>query len=182
MTVSRLLTSLASVALVLGLASQAKADLITVSFSGNDCSGFFGSGFSNCDVGGGLTEPEPISPIIVKYNDNGSVDEINTLYSGIFSGPEITFGGGTWNYTPEIGVDPQVKYWSSKNANGFDLFWVVDDAPAVCSGGAYNRDCLLLALPQTTGTYTVPILRQGFLGHLIAREFSQEECPDEEAR
>ena len=152
MTTPRLLTSLATVALVLGLASQAKADLITVTFSGdNDCAGVFelGSGFDTCDVGGNLPQPEPISPIIVKYGDDG---QINSLYSGIFTGPEITFGDGEWWYDPEIGVDPQVKFWSARGGDGFNLFWAVPDA--ACSG--YNAACLGMALPQTHGTYSVP--------------------------
>lgn len=156
-------------ALVAGLfALPASAGLIWHSFDGNDCSGYFGKGeacqiFVNDETG----EPIQLSPVIAKYEPNGSVDLLNSDYSS-FTGDEISFTGnavGSWTYTPGED-DPGVRYWSAKAGNGFNLFWYVDDANVeTCSGNSYTLACLELAEAVTDGTWFTPGEKD--LSHLV---------------
>ena len=64
---------------------SASAAIMSISFNGNDCSGFFGQGFENCDIGNQIFDPVSgnaleISPVIAKYDQNLSNPEINSLY------------------------------------------------------------------------------------------------------
>lgn len=141
------------------LAVPASAGLIWHEFDGNDCSGYFGKGEA-CQVFIDDENGEPIqlSPIIAKYEPNGTVDELNSDYSS-FNGEEIDFTGnavGSWLYTPGED-DPGVRYWSAKSANGFNLFWYVDDAnETTCSGNTYTLACLDLAESVTEGDWFTP--------------------------
>ena len=147
-------------ALATGLfALPASAGLISQTFAGNDCSGYFGKGeacqiFVNDDTG----ERIEISPIIVKYEPDGSVDELNSDYAS-FTGDEIDFTGnatGNWSYTPGAD-DPGIRYWSVKAGPEFNLFWYVDDAnDNICSGNPYTLACLGLAESVTEGSWFTP--------------------------
>ncbi|NWO08302.1 MAG: PEP-CTERM sorting domain-containing protein [Alteromonadaceae bacterium] len=139
-------------------ALPASAGLIYYEFEGNDCSGYFGKGEA-CQI---FIDQEDerieISPLIAKYEPNGTVDEKNSDY-GTFDGEEISFSGdatGSWTYTPDPD-DPGIRYWSVKAGNGFNLFWYVDDAnDNTCSGNTYTLACLELAEVVTEGTWFTP--------------------------
>ena len=145
-------------------AASAAPILVTVDFDGNACSGIFGQGFENCDVGNALTPPVEISPIIMKneYDDgNFQGTEINSAFPTVdgteFSiSPSNPNASGTWSYFQGTG-DPDVRYWVAKSANGFRLHWMVDGPvlPAVC-GTAYSAECLNLALAVTSGSWATP--------------------------
>lgn len=124
---------------------------------GNDCAGYFGRGFDNCEVNG--------SPSIVKfdYEREGVKTTINSLYPSI-DGSEWSFDGegestGTWNYTTGSG-DPSIKYWVAKGGPGFNLFYMIDGdeaAAILCSGDkAFTEECLNQAIPVTSGTWSTP--------------------------
>lgn len=149
----------ATSAIIAGLfALPASAGLIYHQFPGNDCSGYFGKGEA-CqifiDQDGERIE---ISPLIAKYEPNGTVDERNSDF-GSFTGDEIQFSGnavGNWSYTPE-GDDPGIRYWSVKAGSGFNLFWYVDDANSeTCTGNTYTLACLNLAEVVTEGSWFTP--------------------------
>lgn len=155
------------VLLASALALPASAGLITRAFSGNDCSGYFGSGFDAdaCEIFvNENNEQIKISPVIAKYeiNDDGNAvtgTEINSSAFDSFDGSEISFApdsSGTWTYTPGTD-DPGIRYWAAKAGNDFNLFWYVDDAEeGVCAGDAYNFACLNLAQVVTQGFWETP--------------------------
>lgn len=103
-----------------------------------DCSGTFGQGFDNCTYEG--------SPVIAKWDIGISTWTVNSLYPSV-TGAEWTIGGGTWSYNPGAG-DPAIRFWVSKNANDFTLFYYIDNA----SSCGTLPSC---ALVITAGTYIV---------------------------
>ena len=133
--------------------------LMSYGFSGSDCNGVFGNPTDPCDVGTGLQVAEQISPFIVKFDGDGTVDELNPDFSSI-TGSEFAFNGttGTWSYTPGPN-DPVVRYWVAKGGSNFNLFWYVESTTVgnTCDSPAYNAACLQLALAVTSGTFTTPI-------------------------
>lgn len=106
----------------------ANADFIGT-YSGNDCSGEFGTGFENCKI---PKEVDPNqSPVIIKFernSENGwNTPEINPLFSTI-DGTEFSFtfdsnngSAGTWTYNPGVG-DPAINYFVAKGGPSFNLF------------------------------------------------------------
>ena len=104
------------VAAALAASGMASAAYVAT-FSGNDCSGVFGSGFANCTYDG--------SPVIAKYDfGDGGGWSINSALFPTVTGSEWTFGSGssgTWNYTPGLG-DPLITYYVAKGSNSFNLF------------------------------------------------------------
>lgn len=154
--------------ILLCFASAAQSAVIQRDFSGNDCSGFFGTGFDSCtifvnDAGVDIE----LSPVIAKYNGDLTLSETNGTVFPSVDGTEFGFsnttGGnktGTWDYTP-VGDDPGVRYWATKAGNNFTLFWEVDDA-AILAGGAcdvadfYTLSCLDSAQIVSTGDWTTP--------------------------
>ena len=155
--------------------SASAATLVQTLISGNDCSGVFGQGFANCEVTH-LPTGETFSPVIAKFDGEdptGASIEINDgLYPSV-DGSEWSFsnvsgngGTGEWNYTQGAG-DPSIKYWVTKAANNFNLFWMVDDTDAQAGGvcdpasDQYTVDCLAAAIAVTSGNWTTPLNPQG---------------------
>ena len=117
-------------ALMLGMAGSASAallgaTLVVTQFSGNDCSGVFGTGFENCVVDG--------SPIIAKYDYEGQVQskvEINSLYPNVTEDSfVVNFGNaenseGTWSFAAGYS-GPDVRFWVAKGGPEFNLFYYV---------------------------------------------------------
>ena len=167
-----LLLASAAAVIVSVAASDASANLITHQIAGNDCSGFFGTGFEACTI---FAEDEAgndveLSPVIAKYDfdDDGNLEktETNSLYPSI-DGSEFSWTGadgtsGTWTYTPDDANDPGVRYWVAKGGPVFLLHWVVDN-DAVAAGGAcenpsfFNLACLEEALVVEEGTWSTPL-------------------------
>ena len=165
------------VAAALGLFSmQASATVIeTVTVSAvidanNDCAGFFNpagtEGFGACNIQAPESD-ELLSPVIAKIDvdDYGTVTDrqYNEMFPTIDAKEfDISYDAdttsGSWTYTPDDAEDPGVRYWVAKASNEFTLFWTVEAdmygaAPAVCSGDAFNLDCLNLAQVVTEGTW-----------------------------
>ena len=132
----------------------------------NDCSGFFGSGFSNCDIGNPLSET--VSDSIIKFDDGLGVSEISDNYNATVDGSEFSFselgnsnGTGTWSYAP-TGDDPGIRFWAAKAGPGFNLFFETDNLGGVCnSGSEFTLDCLNSALPLTGGEWETPFNNKG---------------------
>ncbi len=147
-----------AVGLLAASAPAQAANLVWGTQSGNDCSGFFGQGFENCEVNG--------SPVIAKvdYEDTGAEWEINSMFPTI-TGIEWTFdddgaASGTWTYTKNDPADPDIRYWVAKGGNGFNLFYhIADDADAAaCMGAnAFSSECLQQAIVSTTGEWFTPV-------------------------
>lgn len=131
--ITRLVTALSACA-ALGLSTQAYGALVGT-FDGNDCSGVFGTGFSNCKIPATIDPGE--SPIIIKFdfNDAGAITriEINGQFPSI-TGGEFSFdfsgydgvdagdtGDGSWAYTPGPG-DPLITFYVAKGGPNFNLF------------------------------------------------------------
>jgi hypothetical protein len=120
-TVRLTLAAVAMCALSAGSASAAPS-LQMVTYSGNDCSGVFGKGFDNCSIEG--------SPIVIKFNQDGTGTEVNSIFDSI-DGSEFTFtpvlsgsvGSGTFTYNPDDPEDPAIRFWVAKQSNGFNLFY-----------------------------------------------------------
>jgi hypothetical protein len=124
---------------VMWASGASAATLQYATLSGNDCSGVFGQGFENCEAYG--------SPIVIKFNADGSVSEVNSAFTTI-DGSEFDFnpnlsGGltsGTFAYTPNDADDPAIKYWVVVGGSFFNIFWWGDADP-------------FSAVPITSGTY-----------------------------
>jgi hypothetical protein len=145
--------STALLAIVMALPITAQASVMQMELiSGNDCSGVFGSGFSNCRVDG--------SPSIIKYNESLAVSEISVNYPSIdgsefvFSDPDTDNVTGTWTYNPGVG-DPAVRFWSAKAGPEFYLFYMT---PNVGDGRSEAQSV-------TTGTWITPLERE--LSHIV---------------
>src|SRR5919109_209687 len=118
-------TALAGV-VILGVTSSAQASLIAT-IPGTDCSGVFGIGLANCVIPDEF-DPDN-SPVIIKFNADGTVSDINSVLFPTISGSEFSFefgpGGttGTWTYTPGAD-DPAtlVAFFVAKGGNFFNLF------------------------------------------------------------
>ena len=112
-----------------GLMAVSSAQAVTTvsrDFSGNDCSGYFGTGFDSCTIFvNDNGERIEISPVIAKYNGDLSLSETNGTEFPSIGGTEFSFSKttagnktGDWDYTPGTG-DPGVRYWASKAGNNF---------------------------------------------------------------
>ena len=112
-----------------------------------------------------------LSPVIAKYDvdDFGAVTgiDINDATYPSIDGSEFsisfdtgTYSSGSWIYSGTA-PDPNVKYWSAKGGNGFELFWTVDDsavlAGGVCEAGSeWTLDCLQAAQYASSGIWNTP--------------------------
>jgi hypothetical protein len=116
------MASAVALSMLVWTGSASAASLQYATISGNDCSGVFGQGFENCSAYG--------SPIIIKFGEDGSVDEVNSIFPSI-DGSEFDFnpnlsGGltsGTFAYNPNDAGDPAIKYWVAKGGPAFNIFW-----------------------------------------------------------
>jgi hypothetical protein len=152
--------------------------VITETFSGNDCAGFFGSGFDSCTIfineAGQKIE---LSPVIAKFNQDLLLEEANNTVFPSIDGSEWTFNNtgtdnstGDWAYTPGLD-DPGIRYWAEKSANQFTLFWDVDQAlidNGNCSTDSidnnYTLTCLSAANVVSAGSWVTTGLKE--LSHL----------------
>lgn len=146
-------------------ATSGMATTVSASFDGNDCAGYFGTGFEACtifiDADGQHVE---LSPVIAKYdvNDDGSfTTEVNSSEFGSVDGNEFSISmttstTGTWTYDRDLD-DPGVRFWVAKAGSGFTLFWDVDQSvidSGVCDmADYYTLDCLAEANVVTGGAY-----------------------------
>lgn len=120
--------------LSLALATGARAESIYIAtIAGNDCSGVFGASFNDCRIPS-TYDPE-MTPVIIKFNADGTVSEINSALFPTISGSEFsfTFGDsdtGSWTYTPGAG-DPAtlVSFFVAKGGDSFNLFSVNSNGP-----------------------------------------------------
>lgn len=150
------------------VALSANAALISREFKGNDCSGYFGTGFDSCTVFiNEAGERIELSPVIAKFGGDLTLSETNdTLFPSV-TGDEFSFSNttasnktGDWSYTPGQN-DPGVRYWATKAGGNFLLFWEVDDS-ALLSGGAcdvadfYTLSCLDAAMIVSASDWTTP--------------------------
>src|SRR5687767_4452396 len=131
--VTRWLTVLPVALVCLGVGGRAYADpFLVATLSGNDCSGVFGQGFSRCAISD--TYDSDNSPVIIKFNANGTVSEINSTLFPSISGNEFSFifngdGSGRWTYTPGQS-DPAslVSFVAAKGGPAFNLFTVAGNS------------------------------------------------------
>jgi hypothetical protein len=159
-------------------------DLIQVSIliteDNNDCSGYFGQGFDNCEI---THVPSPNTPIFAEImgkfglDDNGNIEnafvapsqasdwnfDVNNQTNEMHPGDNET---GQWHYT---GTEyPGVSYWVTKASNDFILHWMIadnSDNRATCaSSGEFSINCLSLAVSVTTGAWTTPLNKE--LSHI----------------
>ena len=87
---------------------QANAATVSREFQGNDCSGYFGTGFDSCTIFvNSMGERIELSPVIAKFEEDLSLDEVNNTVFPSVDGSEFSFSDpvpenvtGTWNYTP----------------------------------------------------------------------------------
>lgn len=161
--------------------TSAHAALVSATFSGNDCAGYFGTGFGSCAIFIDVNRTHiEISPVIhkVDYNDDNSVanTETNSMFPSV-DGSEFTISDdvngddnatGTWSYTP-TGADPGVRYWAVKAGSSFTLYWDVDvsltQTGGACDGtNNYNLTCLNAANVVSSGSWTTPNNQQ--LSHI----------------
>ena len=120
--------------LSLALASPVRAESFYITtIAGNDCSGVFGTGFTNCTI---PSEFDPdMTPAIIKFNPDGTVSETNSGLFPTISGSEFSFtfnsdGTGSWTYTPGAD-DPAtlVSFFVAKGGDSFNLFSVDSNGP-----------------------------------------------------
>lgn len=138
---------------------------VTHTFDGNDCSGYFGSGFSSCQIFfGDNNDRIEISPVIAKYDieDKGTADdetEFNTDKFPSFDGTEIKYDlkDQDWTYTPGEN-DPGIRYVAAKGGDYFNLLWYVDaDTVGSTCDNPFSLACLNLAQAVEQGNWTTPL-------------------------
>jgi len=156
--------------------STAQAATVSKSFSGNDCSGYFGRGFDSCTI---FVEHEgeniDLAHVVAKFNGGLSLSEANDELFPNITGDEFSFSDdvaenktGTWTYTAGTD-DPGIRYWTAKAGNGFTLFWDVADS-ALDTGGVCDVDdvytfaCLDAAQFLTSNSWATP--RNKELSHI----------------
>lgn len=153
----------------LSMATSTQAAMIQRDFTGNDCSGYFGSGFDACTIfineAGDRIE---LSPVISKYNGDLSLSETNDSIFPSIDGSEYSFSdttegnvSGTWHYAPNDANDPGTRYWATKAGDGFTLHWMVDDATMLVGGACdvsdyYSLSCLDAAQVVFDANWTTP--------------------------
>jgi len=145
----------------------ANAALITRDFSGNDCSGYFGTGFDSCEIFINVDDERiELSPVIAKFGDDPEVNntifptaslsdfDVSKIVDEDDEDFEVSTGDWSTSDTYDATVDPGVRYWAVKAGTNFRLHWIVPDAEAgVCEGDAYNLACLDLAQSVTSGAW-----------------------------
>lgn len=143
--------------------NAATVDLVTAILDGNDCSGYFGTGFESCEIFQAADGTSvQMSPVIAKLDaedpdDNEfNTDEFPTISEDAseFAGTDLSGSSGTWSYTPGAG-DPAIRFWAAKGGPDFKLFWGVDssETTATCNdtntGSVnFNVACLEKAVTQ----------------------------------
>lgn len=156
------------------VSSYSHGAIVQRDFNGNDCSGYFGTGFDSCTVFvNDYGERIELSPAIAKFKsdeDNGdlTLSETNEALFPSIDGTEYSFQDtssgnktGTWVYNRNSQQDPGTRYWATKAGNGFTLHWEVADL-AFAEGGAcdvpdaYSLSCLDAAMVVSTASWTTP--------------------------
>ncbi|RMF26823.1 MAG: hypothetical protein D6756_03070 [Cyanobacteria bacterium J083] len=165
---------------------------ITTQTNANDCSGFFGQGFDNCDIGNNFTDNNgntiEISPPIAKFDTDGTGWTTALAYPSIdgseFDTTDFTNANssGSWSYTPDDTTDPGVRFWVAKGGNqGFRLFWEVEDAETqaggACATNLFTVDCLSKAKIVNSGNWSTPPNRNGNLPGLSHITFYNSKQP-----
>ena len=168
-------------------ASGASAATISALFSKNpdtgaittgvasDCSGYFGSGFDNCDIGLPLQVEE--SKSIAKFNTDGTGWQVNSAYRSdlwediSLTGATVNSGSGSFVYTPEAD-DPSIRFWVSKQSTQYRLYWNVSDdliTAGTCFAGEnvlnYSAACIAGAVASLSGSWISPANGNG-LSHV----------------
>lgn len=130
---------------------------------GNDCAGYFGSGFGSCQIFSFDDQQNKVllSPVIAKYdieNDGAKTEFNNEIYPS-FEGPEISYKleEQTWEYTPGKD-DPGIRYVAAKGGNFFKLLWYVDgNTVGDACNSVFTLSCLELAETVMKGSWTTPL-------------------------
>lgn len=160
---------------VVGMETASALSLITVSYSGNDCSGVFGR-FAECYVSPPNSSVR-LSPIIAKFNVGETTPAINTSMFPTVTGQEWSFSPnnsngfptgvatGSWTYNPGP-KDPTIRYWVAKAGNAFNLFFYVNPTATqpggVCHGGnLLSEACFRQAVATNSGIWQTPPTRRG---------------------
>ena len=147
---------------------SANAATVTREFSGNDCSGYFGTGFDSCTIFvNEAGERIELSPVIAKFGGDLTLSETNQSIYPSVDGSEFSFSNtttdnktGEWSYNQGVN-DPGVRYWATKAGDSFLLHLEVAEAD-VTSGGAcdvadvYVLACLDAALVQSFNDWSTP--------------------------
>jgi hypothetical protein len=150
-------SSLLAVGATLAASPAQAANLVSGFVAGNDCSGLFGTGFENCEVND--------SPVIAKFKGNPTegLEDVNNGDYPTIDGDEWTFTGngdfktGSWQYNPDDGNDPGIRYWAAKAGNGFNFFYMIDGDAATCSAAnVLTVACLNQAQTVTSGEWFTP--------------------------
>lgn len=136
----------------------------------NDCSGYFGSGFSQCEITHVPSTNSPVfAEIMGKFDEDGSTETTASsqasdwnFYGNTQQNPGNN-GTGTWYYT---GANyPGISFWVAKASKKFVLNWMVIDNEEnrdTCGPSKeFSIDCLSLAVSVKTGDWTTPVNTNG---------------------
>lgn len=134
----------------------------------NDCSGYFGQGFTACEITHVPTnDTQVFASIMGKFDVETSSD---TEFASGSSADDWTFNGGTSN-EPEDAKSgswaysgtayPGVSFWVAKGGSeGFILNWMVSQesvANELCSAGSeFTISCLSVSIAVTSGSWVAP--------------------------
>lgn len=191
-----------STLLIQSFTASAALTTVSIIISGeNDCSGYFGTGFDNCEITSSDSD-ETLATSIGKidadsevYENNGNNDTTkgDLVYR---SGQDLSWDGsgsllsadsktGTWKVLADD--FPPIMFWAAKGGNGFKLFWMVDEvhkeSGGVCKGNNAKQSlyaCMSKAEIVTIGTWTTPKIngkRKG-LSHLSFYGGCTQNCAD----
>ena len=159
---------LVSTLLFSGFANAELTHVSTFIDEDNDCAGYFGANFQECEITHVPTDNSPIfAQIIAKYdaensNHNEFADgssEEDWTFNDTSSNAPGTGVEGNWTYT---GSYPGINFWVAKASNGFILNWMVDQSEigSNCVSGEsdnnFTLNCLKLSQVVTTGSWATP--------------------------
>ncbi len=131
----------------------------------NDCAGYFGSGFTNCEITHVPTSGSDIfATVMAKYDAENSAN--NEFILGSTSSTDWSFSNsingateGNWTYSGSS--YPGISFWVSKGGSeGFILNWMVSqdsiDNNDCQAGNEFTISCLNVSVAVTSGYWAAP--------------------------
>tara|TARA_R110000737_G_scaffold332761_1_gene349874 strand:- start:489 stop:1124 length:636 start_codon:yes stop_codon:yes gene_type:complete len=126
-------------------------------FQGNDCSGYFGSGFNSCEI----FYNDPANQLDFDASVLGKYDSDSSSWESDGDSLSISMSGnqnGSWGKLANAIDFPDIRFWVAKGGNAFMLFWTVDPATVGSNcDTVYSLACLNEAKIVTHGSWTTPI-------------------------
>lgn len=134
----------------------------------NDCSGYFGQGFDECEISHVPTINSPVFATVMgkfdteKPSDNDFTTDSfanDWTFNGTNSNELDNANSGSWTYSGA--AYPGISFWVAKGGNeGFILNWMVSQDNVTnnnCQvGNEFSISCLSVSIAVTSGSWAAP--------------------------